>query len=159
MGKLARSNIVIAVLTAMLLAGCTRNPNVRKQMYVDSGNRYFQKQQYRSVSSSQNGIPIDPAYADAHYQLAKSYLNLGYWSDAYPGIRPNRRFDPRKSPSTDRFREHAIGSAAVSGGAAPSGNDTQKDPNNVDAHILRANASAQLQDMEASLKEMQVASS
>ena len=158
MGKLARSNIVIAALAAMLLAGCSRNPNVRKQMYVDSGNRYFQKQQYREASLQyQNAVQIDPQYADAHYRLGKSYLNLGYWSDAYRELSRTVDLAPENLQAQIDFGNMELAARQFQEAQRRAESILQKDPSNVDAHILRANAFAQLQDIDASLKEMQAA--
>ena len=35
--------LLILALTAMGLAGCSRDPNVRKQKYLESGERYLPK--------------------------------------------------------------------------------------------------------------------
>lgn len=158
MGKVARSNIVIAVLAAMLLAGCARSPNVRKQMYVDSGNRYFQKQQYRDASIQyQNAIQIDPGNADAHYRLARTFLNLGYWSDAYRELTRTTELAPENLKAQIDLGTLQLAARQFQEAQNHADSVLQRDPNNVDAHILRANALAQLQDMDASLKEMQTA--
>ena len=34
----------------VLLAGCSRDPNVRKQKYYESGIRYFAEQKYREAT-------------------------------------------------------------------------------------------------------------
>ena len=75
---------VILLLGTMLLAGCSRNPNVRKQKYFESGDRYFEKGQYAAAAIQfGNAIQVDPTYAAAHYQLAKTYLRLQDWNNSY----------------------------------------------------------------------------
>lgn len=63
---------VLVGLTAGLLAGCSRDPNVRKQKYFESGTRYFEAGKYREAAIQYlNAVQVDPAYAEAHYQLAQ----------------------------------------------------------------------------------------
>jgi Tfp pilus assembly protein PilF len=53
---------------AALLTGCSRDPNVRKQKYLESGQRYFDKGQYREAEIQfENAIQVDSRFADAHY--------------------------------------------------------------------------------------------
>src|SRR4051794_21528598 len=53
---------------------CARDPNVRKQKYAESGERYFDKAKYQEAAIQfSNAIQIDPAYPRAHFDLAKTY--------------------------------------------------------------------------------------
>jgi tetratricopeptide (TPR) repeat protein len=71
-------------LIACLLSACSLDPKVRKQKYFESGQRYFEKGQYdKAAIEYTNAIKIDPGYADAHYQLAESYLHLQQRDHAY----------------------------------------------------------------------------
>ena len=58
-------------LLAVVLAGCSRNPDVAKKKYLESGMKYMDQQKYDSaVIQFKKAIQIDPKYAEAHYQLA-----------------------------------------------------------------------------------------
>ena len=73
-----------AAITMGALAGCSRDPNARKRSYVESGDRYFNKQQYREAAIQySNAVQVDPRFAEAHYKLAQSYLKLGLGASAY----------------------------------------------------------------------------
>ena len=78
----------VALLLATILCGfftsCSRDPNVRKQKYLESGKRYYEKAKYReAVIQFSNALQVDPRFAEAHYQLAQSYLKLGAFPSAY----------------------------------------------------------------------------
>ena len=69
--------ILAVSLLATLLSSCSLDPNVRKQKYFESGQRYFEKGQYQEAAIEfTNAVKIDPGYADAHFQLGESYLRL-----------------------------------------------------------------------------------
>ena len=68
----------------LLVIHGANDPNVRKQKYLDSGQRYLEKGKYREASIQfSNAIQVDARYADAHYQLAQAYLKLQDWPRAY----------------------------------------------------------------------------
>ena len=51
MNKKMRIQIVfVGLLTVSIFAGCSRDPNVRKQKYLKSGNSYFQRGKYREAA-------------------------------------------------------------------------------------------------------------
>jgi tetratricopeptide (TPR) repeat protein len=64
------------VLTA-IFTGCSRDPNVRKQKYFDSGEKYFAEGKYHEAAIQfSNAIQIDSRFAQAHYELSQTYLKL-----------------------------------------------------------------------------------
>ena len=71
-------------LIAALLTGCSRDPNVRKQKYFDSGEKYSADGKYReAVIQYLNAVQIDPRFAQAHYALSQAYLKLGDKNHAF----------------------------------------------------------------------------
>ena len=85
---MSRSGIVRLLLAcsfaATLFTGCSRDPNVRKQKYFESGERYFARSKYREAAIQfSNAVQVDPRFAQAHYQLAETYLKLRDFNRAY----------------------------------------------------------------------------
>jgi tetratricopeptide (TPR) repeat protein len=149
--------LAVTLITVML-AGCSRDPNVRKQKYLESGQRYFEKEKYREAAIQfQNALQVDPRYAEAHHRLAQCYLKLGVWSGAYQELMRTVDLQP------DNLKAHIqLGNLFLAGQEFKRAQEQaelvlQKDPNNLDAHVLRANAFGALQNVEASLQEMQTA--
>src|ERR1035437_3832502 len=67
--------VVMAVL-AIVLIGCTRNPEAAKRKYVESGMKYMEQKKYDSaVIQFKKALQVDPRYADANN--ADGYLLLG----------------------------------------------------------------------------------
>ena len=87
--------VITLLAAATLFAGCSRNPEVRKKKFLDSGNAYFDKGQYREANIEyQNAIQVDPKFADAHYRLAQSLMKQGDFSHAYQELVRAVEFDP-----------------------------------------------------------------
>jgi Tfp pilus assembly protein PilF len=66
-----RSPSLPLILTLALFAafaGCSRDPNVRKQKFFASGQSYFAQGKYPEAAIQfSNAIDIDPRFAEAHY--------------------------------------------------------------------------------------------
>src|SRR5208283_5801590 len=79
-----RPSLYLLLFIATFLTGCSRDPNVRKLKYLESGQRYYDKGKYREAFIQfSNAVRVDPAYADAHYHLAQACLRLQNWTPAY----------------------------------------------------------------------------
>jgi len=64
-------------LIAVSLLACSLDPSARKQSYFRSGTQYYGKGEYpQAAVQFSNAIRVDPGYADAHFQLAETYLKL-----------------------------------------------------------------------------------
>src|SRR5712692_1767910 len=158
----ARIGSVLVALAVMLgvLSSCSRDPNVRKQKYLASGNRYYGKKQYHeAVIQYQNALQADPRFVDAHYQLAQCYLNLAMVMPAFRELSRTIELDPKNWKAhidhgsllilgKDKDRHDALDEAQLV---------VSEQPNNTDAHVLLANVLAVLGKPDKALKEMQKA--
>src|ERR1700722_11959781 len=98
--RLLLSCSMIAVC-AVWLTGCSRDPNVRKQKYLDSGEKYFAQGNYREAAIQYaNAIQIDSRLAQAHYDLGQAYLKLGDTNRAYQELSRTVELAP------DNYRAH-----------------------------------------------------
>src|SRR3981081_3084688 len=83
-GSRFRYAVSVVCVLAALCTCCSRDPNVRKQKYLESGQRYFDKGQYREAEIQfENAIQVDSRFADAHYKLALAAMKLQQWPTAY----------------------------------------------------------------------------
>src|SRR5215469_2298717 len=86
--------ITVALITG-LFGGCSRDPNVRKQKYLESGQRYFDKAKYREAAIQfSNAVQVDSRFTEAHYQLAQTYLKLQEWTRAYQELSRTLELEP-----------------------------------------------------------------
>ena len=85
-----------------LLTGCSRDPNVRKQKYFESGQRYVAEHKYREAAIQfRNAIQVDGTFTAAHYELAQTYLKLQDFSHAYSELSRTLELQP------DNYKAHA----------------------------------------------------
>ena len=64
-------SVSLALLAALTFVSCSRDPNVVKKRYLDSGDKYFDKARYKEAAIQyRNAIKIDPRYGLAHYKMA-----------------------------------------------------------------------------------------
>src|SRR6202521_4330877 len=92
---------LVGFLVAALLTGCSRDPNVRKQKFLESGNRYFDKGKYREAAIQySNAVQVDSRFSQAHYQLGQTYLKLG------DSIRAFQELSRTVELAPDNYRAH-----------------------------------------------------
>ena len=75
--------VVFSCLIGGLL-GCERDPNARKQKFLESGAHYFAKEEFpAAVVEFSNALQIDPNFAPAHFQLGECFLKMRRFPEAY----------------------------------------------------------------------------
>ena len=138
--------------------GCSHDPNVKKQKYLESGNRYFEKGKYREATIQfSNAIQVDPSFAEAHFRLAESYLKLQFWPDAYRELQQTVNVDPNNVKAQIDLGALLVAGHSFADAQAITDKVLQKNPNNVDAHALQANLDAAQGNRDRAMQEMQKA--
>ena len=90
-----RGTVVAICVLGALLTGCSRDPNVRKQKYLESGQRYYDRGQYREAAIQfQNAIQVDSRFVDAHYKMAQTAVKLGQWPGALQEFETTIQLNP-----------------------------------------------------------------
>ena len=110
----------ILLAAALIIAGCSRDPNVLKKKHFDRGEAYFQQGKYQEAAIEfQNAIQFDSKYSQAHYELAQTYLKQGDWSARIPGTAAHRSARTGEFQSTTGFGKFAPCGGQTSGSARP----------------------------------------
>ena len=93
--------LLIGFFVTGLFTGCSRDPNVRKQKFLESGNRYRDKGKFREAAIQySNAVQMDPRFAEAHFQLGETYLKLKDFNRAYAEL--SRTLDLAAKPNYAR---------------------------------------------------------
>ena len=87
--------LVLLGCMAAVLTGCSRDPNVRKQKYLESGQRYYGEGKYReAIIQFRNATQVDGRFTQAHYELAQAYVKVGDWQHGYTELARTLELDP-----------------------------------------------------------------
>ena len=80
---------VALIVTAVLaLVSCSRDPNVAKRRYLESGNKYFDKGKYKEARIMYlNAKTKDQRWGPAYYKLGLTALKLGSTTEAVNALR------------------------------------------------------------------------
>lgn len=83
-----RSVRFIAILSAALcLVSCSGDPKVRRQRYLESGNKYYERAKYPQASLMyRNSIKADPKFGEAYYHLALVQLKMQQGANALSAL-------------------------------------------------------------------------
>ncbi len=82
--------VVVMAVLAIVLVGCTRNPETAKRKYLESGMKYMDQKKYDSaVIQFKKALQVDPKYAEAHFQLATARTRLTALPGSVQGTHPD----------------------------------------------------------------------
>jgi cellulose synthase operon protein C len=148
----------ILTLLTSLLTGCSRDPNVRKQKYFESGQRFFEKSRFREAAIQySNAIQVDPRFADAHYRLALTYLRLGEVNRGYQELQRTVELQPDNYAARVDIANMLIAAKFFKEAQEQLDILTAKQPSSPDVHMALANFKARQGDLPAAMLEMQKA--
>src|SRR5467141_3991991 len=146
-------------LLAVLVAGCSRDPNVRKLKFLQQGEVNFEKGKYPEANISYSrALQIDPRFVEAHYKRAQGFLKQGSWALAFQELSSTVDLQPENWPA-----QLELGQLLLAGGKPQEAKDRallilQSDPKHADAQLLLSDADAALGNLEDALEEARVAS-
>ncbi len=97
---------LISVLALLVLAGCTRDPDVQKKKFLELGNRYFQQEKYEEASLLyRKALQEDGRFAEAYYRLALVRLKLGNLDGAGAALLRAFDLDPDNLDAFDKLAD------------------------------------------------------
>jgi len=156
--KLAFFAVAVGVSLASLTGCSSRNPEVRKQKYLESGKRYLDKGQYREAEIQfENAIQNDARFAEAHYMLAQAATKLGDGRTAVQELSKTIEIQP------DHYKAHLdLANLMILASHFSEAKEeldllVQKQPENPEVYLARANYYAGINNTTTALADMQTA--
>lgn len=140
------------------LAGCKHDPNVQKQKYLESGKRYETEGKYREATIQfSNALKVDRNFAPAHYELAKTYMQLGSMIAAYQELQRTVSLNPGNIQA-----RVDLGNMLLAGGLPDRAKEQANtilaaQPNNADAYALLSHVAQKQGDTAQALTMIQKA--
>jgi tetratricopeptide (TPR) repeat protein len=160
-------SILACSLAAALFTGCSGDPNVKKQKYFDSGERYFADGKYREAAIQySNAIQVDSRFAQAHYQLSQTYLKLGDATRALDELTRTVTLNPDNYRAQTDIANLLVMFRNPDGSAVPESLQQAKShldilrakqPNNAETHEAWANYYAAQDHLGPAIQEIQQA--
>jgi tetratricopeptide (TPR) repeat protein len=147
--------LFLALAMAGGAIGCSRDPNVRKQKYLESGKRYVAKGKYEeAIIQFSNALRVDPRFAPAHLELAHTYLRVSAWSNAYQELRRTVELAPDNLQARLDLGNLLLGARQLDKAREQADAVLAKNANNPDAHALLARILAFNKDFDAATQEI-----
>jgi tetratricopeptide (TPR) repeat protein len=147
---------VVFFAAAALLAGCHGDPNVRKQKYLESGQRYSAEGKYREAAIQfSNALKTDKSYADAHYALAQTYVHLGQFSGAYAELERTVELQPTNYKARIDLGNLLIAAGKTDDAQAQANAVLTEQPDNPDAHAMLSAIAVRRGQKDQALIEIQ----
>lgn len=153
-----RSYVQVAALfvAVVLLAGCHSDPNVRKQKYLASGNRYSAEGKYREAAIQyQNSLKADKNFPDAHYALAQAYVHLGQLGPAYGELLRTVDLQPKNYKARIDLGSLSLAAGKTDDAQAQADVVLKAEPNNADVHALLSAIALKRGQKDQALTEIQ----
>jgi cellulose synthase operon protein C len=148
------------LLTVVCIIGtsCSRDPNVRKQKYLESGERYLQKGKYAEAEIQfSNAIQVDSRFAEAHYQLAQACLKLQQWTPAYQELSRTVELQPDNYAARLDLANLLIAGHQFKDAQEQTDYLLEKQPSRSETHTTAAALFAARENLPSAIAEMQKA--
>jgi len=159
--------LLFACFLCALLSGCSRNPDVRKHKYFESGEKYFAEGRYREAAIQyRNAVQIDGRYADAHYKLSQAYLKLSDVNLAFQELNRTVELSPENYRAhtdlanllvTVRNADGSVSQDMLKQAKPHLDVLKEKQPNNPETHEAWANYYSAQNNLTAAMQEMEQA--
>jgi tetratricopeptide (TPR) repeat protein len=142
------------VVLILSLASCSRNPD----KYVASGDKYFKAGRFDEAAIQyRNAVQINPKLAQAHYQLARAYLELKSYQPACEELRETVALDPRNSEAQLQLATLLVAGKKYDESKRAVAEVLAADPNNARAHAILGDQAALTGDPVSAIREYQTA--
>jgi len=159
--KIANKSLLFLFLAISLSSniGCSfRDPNARKQRYLESGKQYFRKGKYQEAAIQfQNAIQIDKYSAEAHHQLAQCFLRQSAWPSAYRELSHTVELEPKNWTARIELANFFFAMRQFQNARDRALAILNENTSDVDAKILLANSDAELGNVQSASEEAEQA--
>jgi tetratricopeptide (TPR) repeat protein len=148
--------VILLFVGAALLAGCHGDPNVRKQKYLESGERYSAQGKYREAAIQYlNALKVDKDFAEAHYALAQAYEHLGQLSPAYRELVRTVDLAPTNYKARIDLGDLLVAAGKLDDAQVQANVVMAVQPDNADVHALLSAIATRRGQKDQALTEMQ----
>jgi tetratricopeptide (TPR) repeat protein len=108
MKRFAKLAFPLVLLVSMLLAtiACSRDPKVRRQKFLENGNKLFAKSEFKQAALYyRRALREDATFGEAYYRLGLTSIKLGVWADAISNLQRAFTLDPNNTDAGSKLAE------------------------------------------------------
>jgi len=146
--------LVLLAVAALSVASCSKNA----QQYYEIGNRYFDRHQFREAALEyQNALQQDVRFGEAHAKLAEACMRLGDLRCALGEYVNAADLLPRNVDAQLKAGTLLYVAKRFEDARARADKVLAKDSKNLQAQLLRANATAEMNDLDGAIREIEEA--
>jgi tetratricopeptide (TPR) repeat protein len=155
--KSANFRVSLLIALAVLPIACS-NPEIQKQRHLQRGNEYAaEKRDDFAVIEYANAVRLDPKFGEARLKLAETYERMNNPRAAFPEfIRAADALPDNRDAQIKAAQILLLGGRFEDAKARATALVT-KNPKDVEALLLHANAMAMLKDPEGAINEIEEA--
>lgn len=147
--------VVWCVAAALVAVGCSKDPNVAKQEHFERGEQYFEQGKYpEAIIEYRNAVQLDAQFGRARYKLSEAYSRTGDLRNAFAemvrasDLLPDADVQVKAGNFLLLARRYDDARARAEGVLT-------REPGNTQALVLKANALAGSNDLDAAITEME----
>ena len=146
------------LVCALLAAACGENPEVAKQRYLESGNRYLSEGKYNeAIVEYRNAVQQDARFGAARVKLAEAYELRGDANRAFGEYVRAADVLPTDVAVQLKAADYLLKARRFEDAQTRAAKVLELDPKNVDAQILIGRALVGLRDLDGAVREMEEA--
>lgn len=149
----------LAFVAGVALAGSAcSDPEAAKRAYLANGDRYAAEGKTgEAIVEYRNAVRTDPRYGEARWRLAEAYARAQNAQGAYREYIRAADLLPDNVDAQVKAATYLLMARRFEDAKARSERALQRDPNNVEALIVRANATAGLKDVPGAIRDIEEA--
>jgi tetratricopeptide (TPR) repeat protein len=148
----------VVAVASLLAVACQSDPTVRKQQYLESGNRYSADGKYpHAIIEYRNAVDIDPTFGEARKRLAEAYMRSGEAPHALEEYIRAADLLPNDVELQLTAGTYLLAARKPEDALARADNALKQQPDNIHALLLRGNALAGLSSFDDALKAIEQA--
>src|SRR5262245_12043306 len=146
---------LISIAAPVLLLGCS-SPQGQKQRHFERGNQYVaDKRDDFAVIEYANAVRIDPKFGEARLRLAETYERMNNFRAAFPEFVRAADALPDDRNAQIKATQILLIGRRFEDAKARAARLLAKDPKDIEALLLHANAVAALKDADGAIAEIE----
>jgi Flp pilus assembly protein TadD len=150
--------LTFALVAALAGSACSKNPEASKREEVAKGDKDFAAQRFpEAIIEYRKAIQIDPRYGEARLKLATAYASVGDGPNALREYARAADLMPDDASAQIKAGTFMLLATRYRDAQSLASHVLEKDPKNVDAQILYANALAGLKDLNGAVTALEKA--